>query len=68
MLQQNWLTRLIGFDYEIVYKKGSGNIVADALLRQNESEGSIQALALLHNSYGGLRFNTVGKKMNLYSN
>jgi hypothetical protein len=29
--QQKWVTKLFGYDYEIIYKKGKDNLVADAL-------------------------------------
>jgi hypothetical protein len=29
--QQKWVTKLFGYDYEIIYKKGKENVVADAL-------------------------------------
>lgn len=41
LLQQKWLAKLMGLDYEIIYKKGKENTVANALSRlpeiQNES-------------------------------
>ena len=35
--QQKWVSKLLGFDYEIQYKSGSENVVADALSRVVDS-------------------------------
>ena len=32
--QQTWVIKMIGYDFELVYRKGSSNVVADALSRQ----------------------------------
>ena len=29
--QQKWVTKLFGYDYELIYKKGKDNVMADAL-------------------------------------
>jgi hypothetical protein len=45
--QQKWVTKLFGYDYEIIYKKGKDNVVADALSRKYEDEGSIFSLSFI---------------------
>jgi hypothetical protein len=37
---------MLGYDYEIIYKKGKENIVVDALSRQFEEDGSLLSLSL----------------------
>jgi hypothetical protein len=46
-LEKNkWLTKILGYDNEIIYKKGKYNIVYDALSRKHEEDGSMFALSL----------------------
>ena len=33
--QQKWVTKMLGYDFEIIYRKGKLNVVADALSRNN---------------------------------
>jgi hypothetical protein len=42
--QQKWVTKLFGYDYEIIYKKGKDNVMADALSWKYEDEGSLFSL------------------------
>lgn len=43
--QQNWVAKLMGYDFEVEYKPGRVNNVADAMSRQNE-EFSLSAISL----------------------
>ena len=33
--QQKWVTKMLGYDFEIIYKKGKLNVVVDALSRKD---------------------------------
>ena len=35
---------MLGYDYDTIFKKGKDNVVADALSRKYEDEGSLLAL------------------------
>jgi hypothetical protein len=45
--QQKWVTKLFGYDYEIIYKKCKDNMVANALSRKYEDEGSLFSLSFI---------------------
>ena len=40
LLQQKWISKLLGYDYTIVYRKGKDNTVADALSSKFEDSAS----------------------------
>jgi hypothetical protein len=45
--QQKWVTKLFGYDYEIIYKKGKDNVMADALSWKYEDKGSLFSLSFI---------------------
>lgn len=40
--QQKWITKLLGYNYEIQYKHGSDNVEVDALSRQPGIDDSFE--------------------------
>jgi len=32
--KQKWVTRMLGYEFEIIYKKGKENVIVDALSRK----------------------------------
>lgn len=49
LMQQKWLTKLLSFDYKIMYKRGRDNVVADPLSRIHEQPqlGTSAAISIL---------------------
>jgi hypothetical protein len=41
------VTKLFGYDYEIIYKKGKENVVVDAISKKYEDEGSLFSLTFI---------------------
>ncbi|PHT53776.1 hypothetical protein CQW23_08238 [Capsicum baccatum] len=50
-LQQKGLTKLLGLDYEVQYKKGTENRVVDALSQKSEEEGELNALSTVERTW-----------------
>jgi hypothetical protein len=44
--KHKWVTKMLGYDYDIIYKKGKENVVAIDLYRKFEEEGSLFAMSL----------------------
>jgi len=44
--QNKWLAKMLGYDYEIIYKKSCDNVVANALSRQFEDESTLLSISL----------------------
>jgi hypothetical protein len=34
--KEKWVTKMLGYDFEIIYKNGKHNVVVDALSRKEE--------------------------------
>jgi len=41
--QHKWVTKMLGYDYDIIYKNGKENVVVDAFSRQFEEDASLFA-------------------------
>ncbi|RWR88624.1 transposon Tf2-1 polyprotein [Cinnamomum micranthum f. kanehirae] len=46
-MQQRWASKLMGFDYEIIYNKGKNNIVADAFSHNCAHEDNAAAITAI---------------------
>ena len=44
--QQKWVRKLMGYDYEITYKKGTHNLVVDALSHTFDHNVSLSAISM----------------------
>jgi hypothetical protein len=44
---QNWVTKMLVYDYEIIYKKGKENVVVNVVCRKYEENGSLFSLSFL---------------------
>eukprot|EP00253_Pinus_taeda_P035461 PITA_35461 len=44
--KNKWLAKMLGYDYEIIYKKGHENVVSDALSHQFEEDNTLLAISL----------------------
>jgi len=44
--QQKWVNKLMGYDYEITYKKGKDNIMVDALSHTFDDQASLSAISM----------------------
>jgi len=46
--QQKYATKMLGYDFEIIYKKGKKNVVADALSKKYEDvESFLSAISII---------------------
>ena len=46
--QKKWVTKMLGYDFEIIYKKGKQNVVADPLSRKDEDvEAFLCAISII---------------------
>ena len=50
--QHKWVTKMLGYDFEIIYKKGKLNSFSDALSRNNEDvEAFLCAISIIQQDW-----------------
>jgi hypothetical protein len=50
--KEKWVTKMLGYDFEIIYKRGKHNVVADALSRkEEETKGSLCVISILKSDW-----------------
>jgi hypothetical protein len=50
--KQKWVTKMLGYDFEIIYKKGKHNVVTDVLSRKKKKQKVHYVLSLFCNMIG----------------
>jgi len=45
--KKKWVTKLSGYDYEIIYMKGKDNLFANSLSRKYEDDGFLFSLSFI---------------------
>ena len=50
--QQKWVTNMLGYEFEIIYKKGKLNVVANAISRKDEEmEALLYAISIIQTNW-----------------
>ena len=50
--QHKWVTKMLCYEFEIIYKKGKQNVVEDALLRKDDViEGLLCAIPIIQSDW-----------------
>ena len=50
--QQKWVTKMLGYDFETIYRKGKQNVVVDALSRKDEDVEALLCAISISNQIG----------------
>ena len=67
---KKWVTKMLGYEFEIIYKKWKQNVVADALSRKDEDVEALLYAILIIQLYWIAEANDewkIRKNMDIYS-